>query len=153
ENRTKAFAFFGIAFGTGFTFGPAISGFVSHRFGMPAPFYLAAGMSALSVTLTATLLPNMKPADQRGSTRAQAFRAYFQTPLPRHRLLEFWCFTLSFTTLIGGLALFLERQLGYGVKDVGLIYTYSGVMGFIIQGGLIGRLVKRFGEQQLTRAG
>lgn len=35
ENRTKAFALIGIAFGAGFLLGPAASGFLAHRFGGP----------------------------------------------------------------------------------------------------------------------
>jgi MFS family permease len=33
ENRTRAFALIGIAFGSGFLIGPAISGIMAHRFG------------------------------------------------------------------------------------------------------------------------
>ena len=36
---------------------------------------------------------------------------------------------------------------------MGYLYAYSGFLGLIIQGGLLGRLVKRYGEQALARAG
>ncbi len=79
------------------------------------------------------------PAAQEGATagaarpasmrRGDAFRRYFDRPLPRRRLLEFFAFSLSFSTLIGGLALFLERRFAFGVKETGYLYAFSGLIG------------------------
>jgi MFS family permease len=41
----------------------------------------------------------------------------------------------------------------WGVREVGLLFTFTGLLGIILQGGLIGRLVKRFGEVKLSIAG
>ncbi|WP_437903231.1 MFS transporter [Sorangium sp. So ce327] len=165
EERTKAFGLIGIAFGSGFLLGPAITGELASRFGYGAPAYGAAALSLLSVLLTATLLPAKPPlpAAQVGATsaaarpaslgRGDAFRRYFDRPLPRRRLLEFFAFSLSFSTLIGGLALFLERRFAFGVKETGYLYAFSGLIGGSIQGGLIGRLAKRYGEERLALIG
>ena len=51
------------------------------------------------------------------------------------------------------MALYLERQLGFDAEHTGYIYAFSGLVGGIIQGGLIGRLVKRFGEVKLAMIG
>ncbi|WP_437989953.1 MFS transporter [Sorangium sp. So ce145] len=165
EERTKAFGLIGIAFGSGFLLGPAITGELASRFGYGAPAYGAAALSLLSVLLTATLLPAKPPlpAAQDGSSaaaarpaslgRGDAFRRYFDRPLPRRRLLEFFAFSLSFSTLIGGLALFLERRFAFGVKETGYLYAFSGLIGGSIQGGLIGRLAKRYGEERLALLG
>ncbi|WP_438038368.1 MFS transporter [Sorangium sp. So ce128] len=165
EERTKAFGLIGIAFGSGFLLGPAITGELASRFGYGAPAYGAAALSLLSVLLTATLLPTKPPvpAVQDGATaaaarpaslgRGDAFRRYFDRPLPRRRLLEFFAFSLSFSTLIGGLALFLERRFAFGVKETGYLYAFSGLIGGSIQGGLIGRLAKRYGEERLALLG
>src|SRR5690606_4269043 len=102
-----------------------------------------------SIALTAALLPARPPlaasADPaapaaRPRGRAAAFRDLFDRPLPRRRLLEFFAFTLSFATLIGGLALFLERQFEFDVEKIGYLYAFSGLIGGLIQGGLLGRL-------------
>jgi len=165
ENRTRAFALIGIAFGSGFLIGPAISGVLAHRFEMGTPAFAAASLSPLSIVLTATLLPRNpirpeddgvpdapRPAPPAGS-RSLAFGKFFSRPLPRRRLLEFFAFTLSFSTLIGGLALFLERRFGFNVENVGWVFAFSGLIGGFIQGGIIGRLVKRYGEARLAFAG
>jgi MFS transporter, DHA1 family, tetracycline resistance protein len=60
ENRARSFAVIGIAFGIGFLFGPAISGFLS-QFGHRYPIYAAQGLSALSIVATTLLLPRVTP--------------------------------------------------------------------------------------------
>ena len=159
EERTKSFALIGIAFGMGFLIGPAISGVMAHKFGYSTPPFAAAALSLTSVVFTATLLPNVRPAGDpadggtKRPSRGMAFSHYFGLPGPRRHLLEFFAFVLSFTTITGGLALFLKHQLKFDVQQTGYVYAFSGLVGAIIQGGLIGRLVKRLGEAKLTLFG
>ena len=42
EDRAKSFGLIGIAFGLGFFIGPSVTGFLSARYGLHAPIYLAA---------------------------------------------------------------------------------------------------------------
>jgi len=54
--------------------------------------------------------------------------------------------------------LFAERRFvrdghPWGPTEVGWVFAYSGLLGILLQGGLIGRLVKRFGEARLIVAG
>jgi MFS family permease len=67
--------------------------------------------------------------------------------------LQYFLFTTSFAVLVGGLALFLRERFHFDVKAVGYLFMVSGFMGAIIQGGLIGRLVKRLGEARLALLG
>jgi len=177
ENRTRAFALIGIAFGSGFLIGPAISGLMAHRFGYASPAFAAAGLSLLSILLTATLLPRnpirpeeegvpvasphaepggvgaVRPAPPPVGSRSLAFGKFFSRPRPRRRLLEFFAFSLSFSILVAGLALFLERRFGFNVENTGWVYAFSGLIGGFVQGGIIGRLVKRFGDAKLALIG
>ena len=65
ENRTRSFALIGIAFGLGFFVGPALTGYLV-RYGMNAPIWAAAGMSALSIVCTLVLLPAHTPVVATG---------------------------------------------------------------------------------------
>ena len=56
KDRTKSFALIGIAFGLGFFVGPFLTGYLV-RFGITAPIYAAAIMSATSIACTSLLLP------------------------------------------------------------------------------------------------
>lgn len=168
KDRARSFALIGIAFGSGFLIGPMISGELSHRFGFAAPAYLAAGLSALSIVLSATLLPGKEALEKIKAARAAedgetaspptgernlAFGRFFTKPLARRRLLQFFAFTTSFAVLTGGLALFLERQMHFGTRETGWVYGVSGFVGGSIQGGAMKRLVRRFGEARLALAG
>jgi MFS transporter, DHA1 family, tetracycline resistance protein len=162
ENRTKAFGLIGIAFGTGFLVSPFISGVLAKRFGYGAPALGAAALSFASILATAFLLPAKpvregdeasKPEVAPQESRTAAFRRFFEQAAPRRRLLEFFCFTLSFSTLVGGLAMFLDQRFSFDEERVGYLFAFSGLIGAIIQGGIIGRLARRFGEEKLAAMG
>lgn len=165
ENRAKAFGVIGIAFGLGFLVGPAISGYLS-QFGHRYPIYAAQGLSALSILATAVLLPSARPTrsdDGPGGRRLALlswgrYAEYFARPGLSSLLYQFFAFSFAFATFTSGFALFAERQLvwdgrPFGAKHVGYVFAYAGFLGIILQGGLIGRLVKRWGEPKLARAG
>jgi MFS family permease len=167
ENRAKAFGVIGISFGIGFLIGPAISGYLS-QYGHRYPIYAAQGLSALSILATALLLPRAKPQQADGAVgpggRRLAllswgrYREYFARPELASLLYQFFAFAFAFATFTSGFALFAERRMtwhgqAFGAKHVGYVFAYAGFLGIILQGGLIGRLVKRFGEARLTRAG
>ena len=167
ENRAKAFGIIGIAFGIGFLIGPAISGYLS-QYGHRYPIYAAQGLSGLSILATALLLPRVRQQasdgqDGPGGRRLALlswgrYAEYFRRPELATLLYQFFAFAFAFAAFISGFALFAERRLSwngvpFGAKHVGYVFAFSGFLGIILQGGLIGRLVKRFGEVRLTRAG
>jgi MFS family permease len=163
QDRARAFGLIGIAFGLGFFVGPPLTGVLSARFGLTAPIYLAAIMSATSVLCTATLLKGGSPSRPASATRASAFdwktyAQYFARPHLRIRLWQFLFFMLAFSTFISGFALFAERRFewqghAFGPREIGYVFGYIGLLGIILQGGLLGRLVARFGEAGLVSAG
>ena len=102
-------------------------------------------------------------ADGPGGRRLALFSwgrygEYFARPELGSLLWQFFAFAFAFASFTSGFALFAERQLSwhgvpFGPKHVGYIFAYAGLLGIFLQGGLIGRLVKRFGEAKLSRAG
>jgi DHA1 family tetracycline resistance protein-like MFS transporter len=50
-------------------------------------------------------------------------------------------------------ALWAMAQFGWGPAQIGYLFTYIGVLSAVMQGGLIGRLTARFGEEKLLVAG
>lgn len=168
EHRARSFALIGIAFGLGFFLGPSVTGYLS-QYGLRAPFFAAAGMSATSILCTAVLLPRAQPipvaagdagpAGQRlGIFEWSAYAPYFTRPALSGLLVQFLFFSLAFATFMSGFALFAERRLvwhgePFGPREVGYLFAYAGFLGILLQGGLIGRLVKRFGEPVLVATG
>jgi MFS family permease len=163
ERRARAFGLIGIAFGLGFFIGPAVTGFLSAEYGLNAPIWAAAGMSALSVGATAVLLKSGAPPVVSVTSRFDALRwrtyaQYFARPLLRGRLLQFLFFMLAFSAFIAGFALFAERRFvwdgrPFGPREIGYLFALIGFLGIILQGVLIGKMVERWGEHLLVIAG
>lgn len=157
KDRAKGFAVIGIAFGIGFTVGPAISGKLGDIH-LTYPVWMAAALSATSILATYFLLPEPPRDPARGPVvRGSLFdgAAVMETlrrPRLGHVMRQFFLYTLSFSMFTGGFALFAERHVvnraghAYGPGDIGLVFTFSGVLGIVLQGG-VGRVVKRFGER------
>ncbi|HYL38196.1 MAG TPA: MFS transporter [Bryobacteraceae bacterium] len=164
EERAKSFALIGIAFGMGFLIGPAISGFLA-QFSYQYPIFAAATLSAGSILSTYFLLPATLPAAADAATPRKFtlldwgnYARYFREPGLAALLWQFFAFAFTFSLFMTGFPLFAERRFewhghAFGPKEVGYVYAYLGVLGVILQGGLMGRLVKVFGEMRLVRAG
>jgi len=169
EDRARSFAVIGIAFGLGFLIGPAISGYLS-QFGYQVPVYAAAALSLTSILGSYFLLPRREVVHERnaadpgpGGRRLAlfdwgAYRKYFEEPQLARLLAQWFCFAFSFATLISGFALFCERRFtwngrAFGPKEVGYVLAYSGFLGILMQGGMVGRLVKWMGEKNVVRMG
>ena len=163
ERRARAFGLIGIAFGLGFFIGPAVTGFLSASYDLNAPIYLAAVMSGVSILATATLLRDRVRgvSAPRGRWEALSWRTYaryFARPGLRGLLLQFLFFVLSFSTFVSGFALFAERRFEwdgrpFGPREIGYLFAFVGFLAIVLQGGVIGGLVKRFGEAPLVVAG
>ena len=162
EDRAKAFGLIGIAFGLGFFIGPSVTGYLADAHGLNAPIYLAAAMSATSILATTLLLkggtPTTSLAHRTDALRWRTYSQYFARPQLRGLLVQFLFFMLSFSVFISGFALFAERRLvwngePFGPREIGFAFTYVGLLGIVLQGGLIGRLVRVLGERRLALAG
>ncbi len=167
ENRAKAFGVIGIAFGVGFMAGPGIGGWLG-EYGLHVPFIVAACLSGLSILCTATLLPKDEPKDAAAAAsdagpqgpagrRPSAFdwrvyAEYFGRPELRSLYVQFFLFSFAFSAFMSGFALFSEHNPAFrwGPKEVGYLFMFSGFLGVLLQGGLLGRMVKRFGEYKMT---
>ncbi len=171
ENRAKAFAFIGVAFGVGFLIGPAISGFLS-QYGYQAPIFAACALSFTSILCTFFLLPRREPVHQHaeedgpvapGGKRISIFSfalysRFFKDPVLVRLLVRWAFFALNFATFISGFALFAERRYQwqghkFGAHEVGYVFAFFGFIGIFMQGGLVGRLVKWLGEERVVMIG
>jgi MFS family permease len=169
EERAKAFAIIGVAFGFGFLVGPAISGYLAH-YAYQAPIFAAAALSFISIVCTFFLLPRKEilhahAADEAGPGGKRlsliswgAYRKYFKDRELARLLAQWLLFSLSFSTFISGFALFAERRYHWnghpvGVREVGYIFAFNGLLGIFMQGGVVGRLVKWLGERRVVQIG
>lgn len=65
---------------------------------------------------------------------------------------------MCFACFTSGFAMFAERTFTWQGKpftprEIGYLFAYTGFLGIVLQGGLISRLARRFGEPKLVYAG
>jgi len=156
EKRSRAMGMIGAAFGLGFTFGPLIGGVMS-RISYGAPFFFSAGLAAINAALIYLLLPESLSREQRAKPKEKASIA----EVFRHQrgamfgivLATYFFLVVGFSIMTTLFALFTEKRFGYDAQANGYMFGFVGIVSVIVQGGLIGRLIKIFGEVTLARTG
>ena len=156
EERSKGMGLIGAAFGLGFIFGPAIGGLMSHV-SPAAPFFFASAMAAANATALYFLLPESLSREHRKQARRRAsVSEIFERGGGWHLkaiMAAYFFATIGFAMLTATYALFANHRFNFDAIHTGYMFTYVGVLGAIIQGGLLGRLVKLFGEKILAVSG
>jgi len=157
ENRAKGMGLIGAAFGLGFIFGPAIGGILS-QWGIGVPFFFAGGLALANAVLLYFTLPETVTPDHPARASAAPGRwsqlvAAVRQPRLAYVLVIHFLFVVAFSMLTTSFALFTMFRFGYDPVHNGYFFMYVGIIGAVIQGGLIGRLVKTFGEVPLVLAG
>jgi multidrug resistance protein len=156
EERAKAMGLIGAAFGLGFVFGPAIGGIVGARYGFAAPMYVAAALSLISAILVWRVLPESLPPERRGIGAKESIFAVFDHADARiyQVVTSVYFFIIAgFSMMTFVFALFIYHRFDMDAAATGKILAMVGLIGVVIQGGLIGRLVKAFGEIRLAITG
>lgn len=159
EGRSRAMGVVGAAFGLGFVIGPAVGGLLSHFFGHQAVPLSAAVLSLVNFALAALWLPESLTADLRGRARGGNWLGFDalrhlgkNAPLLRLMLLFFlvmFCFSIMEATL----ALYCQARFGFDAARTSWLFAFVGILLVVVQGGLLGRLIRRFGERRLILAG
>ena len=176
ENRSKRMGLIGMAFGLGFIFGPAISGvalvgitlggfwgipeFVFHGFGPTGPGWVAATLCAINFLLAYFILveswkPDSTPIASR--PRLAQWRHTLAQPKIGLLVLIFFLATFVFSCFESTLAFLVNDNFNLGltvdiaapIPTVIWLFVFCGLISAFVQGGMIGRLVKIFGEPKL----
>jgi multidrug resistance protein len=153
ENRADGMGMMGAAMGLGMIFGPALGGWLGH-YSFSLPFFTAGGLAILTLPFAWILLPEslkeLGIQTQRGGLRLTP--EILKNP-------QFPLFAISFVVSFSmalfesTFALFAAARVGFGPREMGLLFTILGVLGVSIQAGMIGRLVNRFGDIKVITAG
>lgn len=157
ELRSKSMAIIGMAFGLGFIFGPALGGISVRQFGMAGPGWVACALCAINFAAAFFLLPETrKPGAEATKPRPrwEQWRGALRHPQLGLLILVFFLSTFAFTCFESTLGLLVSHNfdLDFKGKDANTIaglFVFSGLLGVLAQGGLIGRLLKLLGEGKL----
>ena len=155
EERSKGMGLIGAAFGLGFVFGPLIGGVLS-RISPEAPFFFAAAMAAANATALYFLLPESLSAEHRSQARRGGIVEVLEQSGSWQLgavMATYFFATVAFAMMTTTFALFAAHRFNFDAWHTGLLFGYVGVIGAVIQGGLLGRLVRIFGDKPLAVTG
>lgn len=153
ENRGKGMGIIGAAIGLGFVFGPAIGGVFS-KIDMSLPFYISGSSSLFTLLLVFLLLKESSTKESRiGNSNPKAsIRKAFSGALSVLFVLQLFI-SLSLSGLEATFAYFAAKKAGMDSTHLGYIFMIMGLAGAFVQGGLVGRLTKKYGEGIVIQGG
>jgi DHA1 family tetracycline resistance protein-like MFS transporter len=164
ERRAQGMGYAGGAISLGFIIGPALGGILggsdASAASLTQPALLALVICAVTAVAGLFLLKDSRTPEQRAEAAANRppesgfsalIRAFKMPVLARMVAVGFFVYLAmaQFETIF---PLWSGARFGWGPREVGLSFTYLGLVVGITQALLVGRLVTRFGEGRLTQA-
>ncbi len=157
EKRSARMGLIGMAFGLGFIFGPAIGALSVDWFqSRQAPGWVAASFCLGNFLLGFFILGESRQPTSAPVTPRPKFNQWAHTlaqPKLGMLILVFFFATFCFTCFESTFPLLAKHAFGLDTKGlnhrIGYLFTYCGLVSAILQGGIIGRLVTKFGEPKL----
>ena len=158
ENRARSYGLVGMAFGLGFIVGPALGG-VLGSIDPRLPFWAAAGASLANAAYGFFVLPESLPPERR-----RAFEWKRANPVGSLKFLRAhreitglagaaFLSAVAHAVLPAVFVLYAGYRYGWDEKTVGLALAVVGASSVVVQGTLVGPLVRRFGERRVLLAG
>ncbi len=160
KDRARSLGIIGAAFGIGFSFGPAIGGYLS-RWGYGVPSLAAAGLSFVNFVWVLAALPESLTAERRAAfapkarppVTAAALLAALRRPVVGPLLTSRLFFALAFGIFQSSFALWASSRLGFSAQTTSYVLAYVGLLSVLVQGTAIAPLTRRFSERTLIVAG
>jgi DHA1 family tetracycline resistance protein-like MFS transporter len=158
EQRAKRFGMLGAMAGVGFILGPVIGGLLG-SINLHLPFYVSGSLALLNLLYGFFVLPESLPADRRHAFDWKAANPFGAL----RRLAELKdAAPLALVVAFSGLAqfvlytcwvLYTTFKFGWGTEDNGWALAAVGVVQAIMQGLLLGRILKLISVRRLAVLG
>lgn len=157
-DRSRGFGMIGATFGVGFIFGPVLGGLMGdfdHRW----PFFTAAALCLLNLLWGLLVLPESLPPERRTAFRmSQANPFGALRGLARSGAVNLLVIAFAFTNLAQFIlhsvwVLYTEQRFAWTPSQNGLALLLVGLASVVVQGFVLGRFVKRWGERRAVLVG
>ena len=155
DDRGGGMGQLGAAMGLGVILGPGLGGWLATD-SLSTPFFIAAGLSLVSLALVWVLLPESLPAAARQAGEkmqtvqiGELWRA-LSSPIGVLLVLAFLA-SLGLTNFEAIFGLYALQKFAYGPERVGTILTVVGIVSAVMQGLCTGPLTRRWGEAGASR--
>ena len=156
KDRARGMGIIGAAFGLGFICGPGLAALLV-GIARWLPGVAAAATSATALILVFFFLPetnvDRSKRDRSHPLSPRNLVRVFGYPLIGGCLVIVFLVIFAFSNFETTFAQLLRLKFDMSMSTIGWVFVYAGVFGAIVQGGLVGRLARRFGEQKLVVVG
>lgn len=160
EERTKSLGFLGAAFGIGFIMGPPLGGWLK-SISSPGTVdwvgYVACAMCIVNVAMAFFSLPESlkeKKLHVRFNFKVvTSIMAELRKPMVSQLLWINFIFIAAFMLMQISCSLMWKEITELNEKEIGYVFAFIGVATAIVQGMLVGRMVKAFGEKKMLTYG
>jgi len=158
QERTNSLGRLGAMFGVGFIFGPMLGGLLG-GIDLRLPFYVAAALCAANWLYGLLILPeSLAPSERRPLTPSRINPFAALTGVTRLRGVGSLVIVYAVTALAAWVlqtswVLYTNFRFGWGPRENGLSLFAAGVVAVVVQGGLLGTLLRWIGEERLILAG
>ncbi|MBO9444234.1 TCR/Tet family MFS transporter [Ruegeria sp. R14_0] len=152
HEKAANFGLLGAAFGVGFVFGPVLGGLLS-EYGTRAPFWAAAGLSALTFAIGVFVMPETvtdktrRVFSLRRANPVNSLRAIASLPGIQPMLWVYFLYSVSIYVYPAIWAYFTTERFGWSPQMIGLSLGVYGIGMAAVQGGLIRPATKYLGER------
>ncbi|MEQ8733980.1 MAG: MFS transporter [Rhodospirillaceae bacterium] len=164
EDRSRVMGRVGASFSLGFILGPALGGFIAGPTPQASNFLtiavVSAGMCIFAVVVTTLFFKETRVRSRRSSSplslkliSVKGLTRFFFLPVLGALIGVNFIFASGASIMDSVFSLYAFKQHGFGPSQIGLLFTYMGVIMATVQGGAIGPLSKRFGDARVLRAG
>ena len=157
DRRARGMGFVGAAFGLGFIVGAALGAWLSGDPEAPnlqLPTLVAAGGSTLAFLVSIVALRESRATAQPEPEEGELELQVRALSLPNIGLTIAILFLVGYvvSTLESTFALWAGSTIGWGPRQVGIIFVFAGVVGVACQAFLVGPMARRFGEISVVEA-
>ncbi len=158
DNRAKSFGKIGAAFGLGFIAGPMLGGLLG-GIDLHLPFYVAAVLSAANFVYGWFYVPESLPEARRGKfklTRVNPMAGLMKLARRqdiRGLVIVYTLVTMGQMMLHSTWVLYTHFRFGWSPTQNGIALFCVGLAAAVVQAGLLGVLIRRFGEVRLSLLG
>lgn len=159
ENRARGMGVIGAAFGLGLVLGPLLGGLLSGEEGSFAlPCIVAGFMSLLAIIAAAVFLPESLPPERRAANRelhraggGESTLAMLKRTGNRLLVFQYVIHNSCVSSITYIVPLWVGDLLGWGAREVGMLFGVQGAIMVMFQGGLIGPITSTLGELTFLR--
>jgi len=158
DERAKRFGMLGAMFGVGFILGPVTGGILG-AIDLQLPFFVAGALALLNFLYGYFVVPESLPLDKRRAVDRKAINplkslgALAQLKGVGPLIAVIACSGLAQFVLYTSWVLYTNFKFGWGPQENGWALAVVGIVSVVVQGLLLGHLLKIFSPKRLTVLG